>query len=1366
MSHRFEISLHLKLNRASLSLVVGAAAVLCVALTSSTAHAAAPPTLWQKCTPGDAAGQCDGPSGLAVDPASGHIFIAESGNDRITELDAWGVFVRAFGWGVVASGSGNEPQNETQELTIDATAGDFRLRYDGTFGGEDTVPIAFDAAPSAVQLALEGLPGIDPGDVAVSSAAGGAYSIDFIGGLADADVPTLLVVNSTLSGGDASVSTPQPGANFEICVPDDGDVCRAGQSGIGGAGHSPLTGAPGQTGAPTGLALDSAGDLYVVERNNRRVEKFDLSAADVQFEWMAGGGVNQGPNNPGNVCSAADLAAGDSCGIGSFGSGPAHFGGLGPGNGWPAGAFITIDSGGTATAADDQLWVGDVGRIQRFDTSGAFQGEIALPGETVKALATNPAGELYVSFDDGFNAKDNVHKLTPTGAETCTLDVEHPDAIAADAHGGVHVVSRRHEINARQIVRFDAATCAETDRYDAEAEGFAGSTGIAASSACGIPGIDLYVAYGFPGVVRASGPPPDPSLCPAPAAAPGISESFALAVGTDSATVRADINPNFWNDATYKVQYGTADCSLGGCATTPAVALTDEIIDAEFPVEVELAGLEPNTTYHYRFVTQSSGGGPAFDPDATFTTFPAPITDPSCANQAYRTGASAKLPDCRAYELVSPLDKAGGDIWQGSSSDTAVPDKLDQATPDGAQLTYSTYRAFGDVESADYAPQYIASRDPATGWGSHGINPPRSGVSFYNNSSQVIHLQAVSEDLCQAFFISDTDNSIAPGDQTGFPDLYRRNNCAEPEGFDALTVKAPENLNPGLPPGGDGTNYVPRVQGFSSDGSLAIFRANAKLTPNATAKDVFQLYAHSGGALRLVSVLPSSGGEAPGGAATTNSSVGILNGGDRYHFRDTLANAVSADGSRVFWTTTNAIPPAVSPGGGRGAGRIYLRLNPDRNQSPIKDGKCTDSARACTIAVSESVTPAFARFWGATPSGSRALFSIEPGISLSPGPDPGALRGNLYTFDVETKTPTLIGSGVEGVMGASQDLSRIYFASDEVLAPGGGADQHNLYLYDGGTTRFIASLSADDVNQPDGGAPFPDAVYQEPVFRSARVSPDGAVAAFNSFAALTGAENTDAVSGLPDAQVFRYDSEANGGAGELRCVSCNRSGARPHGRVLYTASGLERWVAATLPGWEHPLHASRLLSGDGDRLFFNSFDALDPRDTNGAQDVYQWQAPGKGDCDASDAAFDSAAGGCVNLISSGQSPTDSEFVDASEDGSDVFLRTAESLIGLDPGSIDIYDARIGGGLASQHPSPPAPPCEADACRGAGSSTPATPGAGSAAFAGPPDPRASFAKGKRCPKGKRKVLRRGRERCAPKQRKHNQRAAKQTGRAGR
>jgi hypothetical protein len=138
----------------------------------------------------------------------------------------------------------------------------------------------------------------------------------------------------------------------------------------------------------------------------------------------------------------------------------------------------------------------------------------------------------------------------------------------------------------------------------------------------------------------------------------------------------------------------------------------------------------------------------------------------------------------------------------------------------------------------------------------------------------------------------------------------------------------------------------------------------------------------------------------------------------------------------------------------------------------------------------------------------------------------------------------------------------------------------------------------------------------------------------------------------------------------------------------------------------------------------------------------------------------------VELISSGQSPQRSEFIDASADGSSAFFTTQASLVPQDPGLTDIYVARIGGGFPF---FPPPPPCEGEACQPPGPSPNDSPPA-SATFVGPQNP-----KGKpKCPKGKHRVKKNGKTKCVKnskkqkkaKSKKQKKKAKAKNGRASR
>jgi hypothetical protein len=258
------------------------------------------------------------------------------------------------------------------------------------------------------------------------------------------------------------------------------------------------------------------------------------------------------------------------------------------------------------------------------------------------------------------------------------------------------------------------------------------------------------------------------------------------------------------------------------------------------------------------------------------------------------------------------------------------------------------------------------------------------------------------------------------------------------------------------------------------------------------------------------------------------------------------------------------------------------------------------------------------------------------------------------------------------------------------------------------------------------------------------VSPDGLHAVFMSLGSPTGYDNTDATNGKAAAEVYLYDASADEGEGKLICASCNPTGARPLGSEIGIHG--KYWAAGQIPFPQNTLYPGRVLADDGSRLYFTSSDVLSPRDTNGRQDVYQWEQEGAGGCDREDPSFVPSSGGCLALISSGQSPLESEFLDASPEGDDVFFSTLSSLVSQDYGLVDIYDARVGGGFP-EPPNPPAP-CEGEACQSP-PEAPNDPTPASSAFQG----AGNVVEDKPASCRKPKVRRRGR--CVS--RKHHKRA---------
>jgi Low-density lipoprotein receptor repeat class B len=357
--------------------------------------------------------------------------------------------------------------------------------------------------------------------------------------------------------------------------------------------------------------------------------------------------------------------------------------------------------------------------------------------------------------------------------------------------------------------------------------------------------------------------------------------------------------------------------------------------------------------------------------------------------------------------------------------------------------------------------------------------------------------------------------------------------------------------------------------------------------------------------------------------------------------------------------------------------------------------------------------------------------------------------GDLTDLSVDSDTGPK-GADVTGFLGASDDGSYVYFVANAILAPGappgrcvfnGGSTTCtiDLYLSHAGATTFVAQLGFGE-GSGNGGDTADWSLYE----KNSRLASDGTLV-FSSGGSvdLSGHDHSGACVGGGCLEFYRYTPTDE----ELNCVTCITTDTPAREDIGFGSGGVGLWAGPRFVILDIPESSilSRNLSADGDRLFFSTPDALLPTDTNGVRDVYEWEAKGSGSCET-----ESQDGGCIYLISSGTSPDPSWFGDASANGDHVFFFTSQQLVPGDHDElVDVYDAGVGGGLASQHTLAP-PTCAGAACQVNPAPPPDQP-ASSAVFSGPGNAHKPPA-ARKCPKGKRQVRRAGKVRC---QRAHKQ-----------
>jgi DNA-binding beta-propeller fold protein YncE len=1158
---------------------------------------------------------------------------------------------------------------------------------------------------------------------------------------------------------------------------------------------------------PSGVAVnESTGDVYVVDTNNNRVERFhqepESKPTGAKFVQAWGWGVSDEKAEY-ETCTTA-------CKDGLAGTGAAQFNSpdaiaidnsAGPSSGdvyvvsdrlsvhnvvekfTPSGESLgrvntgeAFQIGGVAVDAEGALsvWLHEAGEIERFTNElvnkpltpiHVEEGELFGPGVSCWApgFAVDADGQaLYVNHQ-----REDFEEECPAGAPSAknpaviaklqasgeppvasalikAMDLENTSAVAVDQSSGEQASGDVYVDNVTSIAAFTSGG-SPIQRFGSEAELTKGR-GVAVDPQRG----EVLVADAAKGRVDVFGlAPPGP---------PMVDSVSSQNISPTSTRLEAQIDAN-GVDTHYYFQYGTADCSASPslCTNVPLPPPGEDIGSGFGDVhkEVTVTGLEPGTPYFYRVIAENEKGEVAEGAQTanTFTTLPNPV---------------GLLPDGREWELVSPPDKGGsGIVAIGGAAGPGPSAGIIEASENGNAITYVADGPIEPEPEGSRSPegtQVMSTRGPEA-WSSRSmVTPSRQGEGFPGGQPQ--EYQFFSADLSFALLqpwglTNLQDPPLVTGATQEERGVYRRSNAtceATPATCYQPLVTPENNTSEGKEAFGGKVGHPIGEHGVisgTSDLSHAVFTSEVALTapePTEPEPGSPQLYEWSAASnqLQLVSVLPT-------GKLPVNSMLG------NFIEKGTAArNAISADGSRVFWT-------GIEEGKEAEQSNLYVR----------------DTSKGETLRIN-SPTPGVklsrleeetgeVHFQVASSDGSRVFFTDTVALTAESrlrttkeGPadlyvcdlveEEGKLQCNLTDLTVDPQSDESgENADVIGVaLGASEDGSSIYFVANGVLSDGArsrgatpgncarptagssapGAECH-LYVERYNTESktwdeptFIATLSQED--QPDWNGSGGRALIE----LTSRVSPNGRYLAFMSNRSLTGQDNVDAspaAKGARDEQVFLYDAQTQ----HLVCASCNPSGAQPHGvqdnedagegigllvdrSHIWGGVGGEpgRWLAGSIPGWT-PLEAnaapyqSRYLSDDG-RLFFNGADALVTQDTNGKEDVYQYEPPGVGSCED--------PSGCVALLSSGTSTHESAFLDASANGEDVFFLTAAQLVATDrDNNFDVYDARVctASSPCLKPPPPPPAPCGNEAsCRPPAPSPQGFEVPASATFSGP------------------------------------------------
>lgn len=580
--------------------------------------------------------------------------------------------------------------------------------------------------------------------------------------------------------------------------------------------------------------------------------------------------------------------------------------------------------------------------------------------------------------------------------------------------------------------------------------------------------------------------------------------------------------------------------------------------------------------------------------------------------------AMAAPPDGRGYELVTP----GAEKGAGEISSLFV-----QVAPSGDRVAYTVNNVFGDDPTHAMtdlgASLPYASDRTASGW----VSRFRGDVplpDFVSQDRFTTVFFGGSRDLSNLFL------DVIYGPASGLEESAGAWRVGS-DGVGELMAAKPIGVT------------APKIVGSSDDGSHVVMWAhrNAVLAPvpGNPAITGARLYEYADGVVRLVNVddagnvLHLTGGVFGASAAATGTSSGSTS---------TVRNAISADGSRIFFTSK--IPGAA----GADPFHLYVRIDGER-----------------TVLLSESAhseprpAPTAVIFAGATADGTKAYFTTTGRLTddaTGSGPflyeaslPQGATSSTLTLVGgVDHPVAQSVGSRTIPQVAVADDGSRVYWASND--------DGGTIFVYDAATrTTKVAARGTGTARLQT----YLDSTVYSPGY--ADLNSDGSRLVFLTSADLV-AEDTYA-----GTQVYAYDAVAE----KLELISKGPSAPATFNAEFLNDTPDVLWSQRSAPD-------ANFVSDDGSLIFFETDAGLVPQDTNGVKDVYR------------------SKDGAVELVTDGISPGVSYLLGASADGSSVFFMTQNDLLPQDgDDSWDVYTARVGGGF----PPPPArEPCVGDACQ--------------------------------------------------------------------
>lgn len=964
-------------------------------------------------------------------------------------------------------------------------------------------------------------------------------------------------------------------------------------------------------------------------------------------------------------------------------------------------AIVSASSTLAVDPATHDLVVADTGtqEVKRFAVSdghliSSFNGSTsdAGPFTSLRSVAVAPSGTVYVVDEQ---SRDSVFLDPNTGRVErfdaaggwlgSLLGMDQPAAVAVDGATGLALVSwfNGNDRSPRQLSLFLSGTdvaSAIVDLPDPDPAdpgsadpGTGGFVGLAYDETSPHDAFALYDVtlgqFGLrPGVLRLT-----------PAEIPGVEAGPTTSVGDTTAHVTGLVAPGTASGAAtihFEYSYGvgteqvTADQPVSG--------------PGETAVSADLTGLRPNTTYTVFLHASNEGGFSADSPPVTFTTGRvAPgvqdggVTDRTASSvvvngrvnpYGQQTTYRFEYGETDAYEHVVPIGDE--DVAGNGYAFRGASHTLSGLKPDATYHYRLVARnASGSSATPDATFTTRSGVEPVRAY--EQVTPVDKGGALLNTFGYY-YARADGNAL-----VYQTKNAMdLPGVQ-GSPVESRYASRRTSAGWDLRPLDPPQNAVRA------GELLGVSTMAVSSDLSHALVSSNRKLAPGGV-EGAGNLYRRDvdTGALELVATgLPNSVISGPSGAdvywggSPDFSSIALRSSAkltpEAYDGFENVYEWTAGQGLRLISPTDGFV-------------NYVNRIGWPARNLVTEDG--SDIYFSMTFGMADGI---YRTRNGVT---ERVLALGFDNQMLDVTPDgryftyvTGPNR-DLYRYDTRSGESTLVFTGVSagngvGYMGMSADGSSIFTSGD------GGADP---MVWHNGDIETI------------GRAPAGDGITN----RGVAISPNGRYFVFSTtFREGQSYDNSGCppvIAGGVDLhgrclEVYVYDVAQK----TVTCASCPADGSRSVGHAI---------LGPTQP--ELNLRVNRYVNDDG-QVFFTTSTKLVAADTNGSGDVYEYQD------------------GEVQLISPGKGPHNASLADVSANGSDVFFITDEPLVGQDrDDEPDMYDARIGGGIASQATrGDEVAPCSGPECREATAGPTTSPTVASQIASGLPEPLVSGAKAK-------------------------------------